>query len=57
MHFLTVQYFRDKSKMANKATVEWKLKTKLESVGISALCLASDKSYENPVLNGCKFNY
>ncbi len=43
--------------MANKATLEWKLKTKLESVGIAALCLACDKSYDNPVMNGCKFDF
>jgi phosphatidylglycerophosphate synthase len=44
---------KEKANMASKATLEWKLKTKLESVGISALCLASDKSHENPVMNFC----
>lgn len=46
---------KEKSNMASKATLEWKLKTKLESVGIAALCLASDKSYDNPVMNFCNF--
>ena len=43
--------------MASRATLEWKLKTKLESVGIAALCLASDKSYESPIMNTCKINF
>lgn len=45
--------FREKSYLAIKASNQWKLKTKLESAGIAALCLASDQSYENPIFNSC----
>ena len=40
-------------KQVTAASMEGKLKEKLESTGIACLCMAISRANENPINNGC----